>query len=399
MIFLKIKNSKALKKHNQYTLLTEIIKRQPISRSELTQHLDVSHTTISYLVKNLMEKDLVDEFYADSTGGRPPKLLNFKGDNKYIISISFKNKKILLGIYNLNFKLVDKTILNLKSESFQMILYNLNNLIYEKYLEYDIQDHQIYGVGLSIPGIYKKDKDIIINSTTNYLDQIHIKRELQNIFDTEKLYIDNDANLAVYYEWSQEQNKKYDNLIYIYVVEGIGSGFIVNNSLYVGSHGNAGEIGHMKVKSDGKKCSCGGIGCLETIFSIKAIENDFNEAINKGKSSIITKKYNFPFNYREIIEAYQKNDPLSRNIMNRAIKYFVRALSSIINIFDPQIIILGGIFEKFNEEMMNYVNKELEKTYFPDINDQPLIINKNDKQNYQLNAVTSFVFDQWKTNI
>jgi predicted transcriptional regulator len=91
---MEIKNSKALKKHNQQTLLSEIIKRQPISRSNLTQHLDVSHTTISYLVKDLMDKGLVVETTADSTGGRPPKLLSFKGDNKYIISISFEERKI-----------------------------------------------------------------------------------------------------------------------------------------------------------------------------------------------------------------------------------------------------------------------------------------------------------------
>jgi predicted NBD/HSP70 family sugar kinase len=396
---MEIKNSKALKKHNQYTVLNEVIKRQPISRSNLTQHLDVSHTTISYLVKDLMDKGLVVETTADSTGGMPPRLLSFKGDNKYIISISFEERKIAYAIYNLDIELIDKEIIDVKDELFVDIIKKVEKVSRLKNKEYDIDKKQIYGIGVSIPGIYKVDKDIVISSTTHYLGKINLKSELNKIFDYAPIYIDNDANLSVYYEWSHMLDKDYDNLIYVYVVDGIGSGIIVNNNLYTGSHGNAGEIGHMKVKSEGKQCICGSEGCLETISSIKAIEDDFNDAVDNGEDSFLTDLFEYPFDYKEIITGYLNKDDLSKKIIDRAIKYFVRGLSSIINIFDPQIIVLGGLFDDFNKEMIEDINKKLEKSYFPDKNDQPKIINRRDQPNYQLNAVTSFVFDKWKSNI
>lgn len=395
---MEIKNSKALKKHNQQTVLNEIIKRQPISRSDLTQHLDVSHTTISYLVKDLMDKGLVVEMTADSTGGRPPKLLSFKGNNKYIISISFEERKIVYSIYNLDIELIDKEIIDVNNEFFDDIIKKIKKVIKFKSQEFDISQEQIFGIGVSVPGIYKENKDLVISSTTHYLGNINLKAELEKIFNYAPIYIDNDANLSIYYEWSHMLDKEYDNLIYVYVVDGIGSGIIVNNSLYTGSHGNAGEIGHMKVKSKGKKCICGGRGCLETISSIKAIEDDFNKAVDNGEITFLTDLFDSPFDYKEIITGYLNNDKLCKKIINRAIKYFVRGLSSIINIFDPQIIVLGGLFDEFNEEMFGKINNRLENSYFPDENDRPKIINRRDQANYQILAVTSFVFDKWKAN-
>ncbi len=396
---MEIKNSKALKKHNQYTVLNEILNRQPVSRSSLTQYLEVSHTTISYLVKDLMDKDLVVETTADSTGGRPPKVLSFKGDDKYIISISLEERKISYALYNLNIELIDKTIIDVEGMSFVSIIKKLEKLNKQKNNEFKIDNNNIYGIGVSVPGIYKADKDIIVSSTTHYLNDVSLKEELSKIFEYAPIYIDNDANLSVYYEWSHMLDKKYDNLIYIYVVDGIGSGIIVDNNLYTGSHGNAGEIGHMRVKSNGKKCICGGTGCLETISSIKAIEDDFNLSVDNGEETFLTDLFEYPFNYKEIITGYLNNDSLSKKIINRSTKYFVRALSSIINIFDPQIIVLGGLFDEFNSEMISEIDQKLEVSYFPDKNDKPKIINRRDQPNYQLCAVTSFVFDKWKANI
>ena len=396
---MKIKNSKALKKHNQRTVLSEIIKRQPISRSNLTQHLDVSHTTISSLVKGLMNKGLVVEKISDSTGGRPPRLLNFKGDNKYIISISLEEKKIVYAIYNLDIKLIDKEIINVNNDFFIDIMKKIEKISKLKNKEFNINPNQVFGIGVSVPGIYKADKDLVISSTTHYLGNIKLKTELNKIFNYAPVYIDNDANLSVYYEWSRMLDRDYDNLIYVYVVEGIGSGIIVNNNLYTGSHGNAGEIGHMKVKSEGKKCICGNEGCLETISSIKAIENDFNKAVNNGEHTILTNLFKYPFDYKEIITGYLNNDKLSKNIINRAIKYFVRVLSNIMNIFDPQIIVLGGLFDEFNEEMVEEIYNKLGNSYFTDENEKPKIINRRERPNYQLCAITFFVFDKWKANI
>ena len=83
-----IKNTRELKQHNKYIILNEIIERQPVSRKELGQVLDVSHATVSYIIKELISDGLVVETdFLESTGGRPPRLVEFRGDKKFVVAV------------------------------------------------------------------------------------------------------------------------------------------------------------------------------------------------------------------------------------------------------------------------------------------------------------------------
>lgn len=385
---MKIKSSKALKKYNQHAILHEIINNQPITRAQLTEHLSVSHTTISYLVKDLIKQNLVIETRGDSRGGRPPKVLEFRGENKYIIVVNFEPKIIKLGLFNLNLKLIDKKRITIFKDSFKKIIDKIKKASDKILNENNIKKANIYGTGISI---YK-----IINGEINLNDQ-QIKEELKDIFDYTDFYFEKETNLAVFYEWNHSLKRKYKNIIYIEVTDSIKSGMIINNKLYRGSRKKVGQLGQMIniiKNADNKHNNI----YLNEYFSINTIEDEFNEMYLKGEETKIDKLFEPSFDYKKIIKAYIKEDPLSKKIIDKKLRYFLRTLFNIINLFDPQIVVLGGLFDQFNTEMIDKLTTDLKNSYYTNNNLKLQIIKRNYEKDYKLKAISSYVFEKWQEN-
>ncbi len=396
---MEIRNSKALKKHNKSIILNEIIENQPISRSDLTKKLDVSHATISYIVKDLLEQGLIVETeFSESTGGRPSRLLEFKGDNKYIIAVEIGSDEILYSLFNLNMERNKKESFNINNKKPKEILDKLFICVINDLEKLEIEYSKIIGVGISISGIFDEKRDLLYDSITNKWDHTSLKEELYNRFKL-PIHIGNDANLAAHYEWAYGVGVNYSNLIYIHLSNGIGSGIIINNQLYKGVHGNAGEIGHVKVKATGKKCDCGSVGCLETVASIEVIREKVNQSINNGEKSVLGEFHKPPYNFEDIIRAYNYNDFLCIDIVEDAVKYIISALSSVINMFDIELIILGGAFSYFNDQISNKIYQELNKVCFNNIIENLHIVKSSTNVYIPLCAAAAFVFDKWKNKI
>lgn len=396
---MEISNTKTLKKNNQFLILSEIIDNQPISRSELTNKLNVSHTTISTIVKELIEQELVvEKGFSESSGGRRPKLLSFNGKNKYIISIEIEERKIFYGLFDLNFDIQFKGEFCLENINFNQLVNNLYEEIYKELKDEKIDYDKIVGLGISVPGIYKKQDDEIIDAINEIIETKGVKKAFQEKFML-PVYLENDANLAVYYEWKYGLAKNYKQVIYIVLDEGIGGGIIMNNQIYRGGHGNAGEIGHIKVKASGKKCTCGGVGCLESIASINELEKKFNDRIAKGEQSIIQDIKPGPYDFEDMILAAKKNDYLANNIIEEAYKYIVVGISNLINIFDPELLIIGGYFNIYDDSFFDNLKSDLAEITFSNIVEDLEVKTTVRDNEFQLKASLAYVFDKWKNKI
>jgi glucokinase len=202
----------------------------------------------------------------------------------------------------------------------------------------------IKGIGIASPGPVNIRSGKIIAAPNLSWENFAIKQRLEAEFQL-PCALENDANAAAIGEWLFGAGKNRQDLIYITVSTGVGGGIICNGQILHGRDDAAGEIGHMTVANDGPHCNCGKYGCLEAVASGTAIGNEAKRLIVAGRnSSILLKAENKLelINAKIVAEAALENDPLAMEIFTRAINYLGIGIANLIQIFNPEMIIIGG---------------------------------------------------------
>ncbi|HXJ92743.1 MAG TPA: ROK family protein [Terriglobia bacterium] len=158
--------------------------------------------------------------------------------------------------------------------------------------------------------------------------------------------LENDVNAGTLGEHVLGAGVGASNLIGIFVGTGIGGGLIINSKLYEGSHGGAGEIGHMLIVLDGPLCGCGHRGCVEAVASRTAMERDVRAAIKSGRKSCVLelmKRRNKTRMTSSVINAaLKRKDPVMREVMERAQRYLGILVANVVNLLDPECVVIGG---------------------------------------------------------
>ena len=155
----------------------------------------------------------------------------------------------------------------------------------------------------------------------------------------------NDATLAALAEQKYGAGRGYKHLIYMTVSTGIGSGIVIDGKLYTGRSGFAGEIGHLTVDRNGPLCNCGNLGCLEAVASGTAVARMARERIAAGESSVladVARNQPDDLDARKVAEAARSGDALASSIMDEVGVSLGCGVVSLLNIFDPEVIVIGG---------------------------------------------------------
>lgn len=234
-------------------------------------------------------------------------------------------------------------------------IYYSNNTFNEDEVFYVINDfidrysEEAESIGIGIPGF---STDTFVNYTCN-LNLNHI--EITDYIKTKlPIYISNDANCAAIAEYEFKDHQMFSNYIFVTVGTGIGAGIILNGNLYTGSTGVAGEIGHMVIEKEGLACKCGRKGCFEKYASISALLNMTNSE-----------------NLKEVMYLIEKNHTM-QNVFETYLENLSEGLANIINIYDPEMLVIGGGLseyeEKFLYKLKSKIVPKLYNKYTYDIN-------------------------------
>ncbi|MCX5681731.1 MAG: ROK family protein [Candidatus Omnitrophica bacterium] len=225
----------------------------------------------------------------------------------------------------------------------------------------------VLGIGIGVPGIVDVTRRKIINTPNIRLSGVLLASIIQKKFKI-KVLLENDVNLGTLGEKTFGSAKHARNVVGLFPGTGIGGGIIINNELVSGSHGAAGELGHMIMDLRGPFCGCGNRGCLEALASRWAIERDIHKAIKNHKKTIIKKliKNNLAVIKSGILkEALKKKDSLTKKIMSEKSKILGQACINLRRIFDPEMIILGGgLIEACGDFMLPIIRKTVRADRF-----------------------------------
>lgn len=214
---------------------------------------------------------------------------------------------------------------------------------------------RLSGVGVCAAGFFDWQKKLLIHSPNlPGWDMVPLEKELEQQLGV-PVIAENDANAQALGEARLGAGRGAQDQIFITVSTGIGAGLIVDGSIYRGSKGFAGEVGHMVVKSDGPVCGCGRRGCLETVSSGTAIARAALNAVNDGKKTLLSAtlisegKLAAP----HIFQAAQLGDTVAKEILAEATHYLGIGLVNLVNLLNPEIIIVGGGVAEAGEVFLN----------------------------------------------
>lgn len=355
----KTGNLKLIQELNRSIILKTIRHYGPISRSEIAKRNKISPTTVTAAVKELICQGLVYEDGVDvSTGGRKPVLVRFSSDSKFIIAVAITNSSIKIAEMNLEAKVRRQKVFPVYNLTGKLVIDYLLKSIGQFLEEYSDLTKCI-GISIISPGIINVDKGIIYENTKLKLKNIPLKEMVEKQFKL-KTWLENDANAIALSEKRFGAYRKFKNLIYITIGDGVGAGIIVNGSIFRGCRGGAGEIGHTSIDRNGIPCDCGNTGCLENYVSWPAICSKVLSSVAQGKHTMMLELVKGDINritpsiFRD---ALKKDDQLAKEIMKDTAAYLATGMVNLVNLLNPDIIILGGKVAYDNHFLLSQVKK------------------------------------------
>ncbi|MFW6378219.1 MAG: ROK family protein [Bacillota bacterium] len=376
----KVGEALNVKDINQTSIFKLILKNGPISRKGLTAISDFSSATITNHVNILLEKGYVIETKKGySTGGRKPVYLTVNPDKSYILVISFKINTVELGIFNLRLELINKIKVKINSspeEIIAKVLDNIETIVSREQLSWD----KIICIGVSIPGIVDEEKKSLVFAPNLGWRNIDISALIQEKYDIQ-IIVENEANAAAVGEKVFSEISA-SSLVYVSINEGVGCGIIIDDNLYQGITGNAGEFGHIVLESDGKDCHCGQKGCWETIASEKFIVETVKERLQTSLK--IEEIYSQALEGRdELIEILQET---GRNIG--------RGLLNILYSLNPEYVIIGGNIVKARKYISQTIEGVLAADSLPSFSEQTKLRFSELGESAASYGMAQIIFDQ-----
>jgi predicted NBD/HSP70 family sugar kinase len=330
--------------------------------ADLGKEFNVSTPKITSTINELIEDGLVMDYgKIESTGGRRANLFGLASDSGYFVGVEVKKYSVTLGLLDFKKNMVrveentDFLLENTK-ESLQQLISIIKNFI----SSLQVPREKILSIGMNLTGR--------INYATGYsYSYFHFDEDpLSKIIEREigiKTYLDNDTRAMAFGEFCIGVVKNEKNVLFINLDHGIGVGIMIDGQLYYGKSGFSGEFGHIPFFDNEIICHCGKKGCLETEVSGAALIRQFQEKRRAGAGSILPldQKSIDDITLEDIILACNQDDTLAIECVAEVGEKLGKALAMLINIFNPELVILGGILSTTNDYIRLPVKSTLNK--------------------------------------
>jgi glucokinase len=226
----------------------------------------------------------------------------------------------------------------------------------------------IDGVGISSPGPCDPERGMVTDAPNlPGFHNIHLTRLVSGTLGVPAI-LENDANAAAYGEHRFGAGRGFKHIVYVTLGTGIGGGIIIDGKVYSGASGAAGEVGHMILLENGPPCNCGMRGCLESLSSGPAIARDASAALADGRTPGLAQMVGEAYPTTEqVYEAALQGDEACRDVIQRAGRYLGLGLAGLLNIFNPEALILGGGLTNLKDFYMGPALELASRGAFPQV--------------------------------
>jgi predicted NBD/HSP70 family sugar kinase len=336
------------KKDNKNSILKKTILRLCIQNGEysiaaLSEQINTSVPTVTKLIGELMDEGFMIELGKSGTsGGRRPSIYGLNPEAGYFIGLDIRHTHASVAVTDFKGGLIcfeDNIPFILEID--EACIHTISKNIRDFFVRHDLEWNRVLGMGISVAGR--------VNPKTGYsnLYSFDPERPINKILSEDldiPVVIENDSRAMTYGEYLSGVVKKEKNVLFVNVSWGLGMGMILDGRLYYGTSGYSGEFGHFPLLNNDQICRCGKVGCLETGASGSALVRMITEQLQAGRASSLSRifKDQGKVNLNDIFKAIQEEDILTIETIEKIGANLGRGLAGLINVFNPQLVVLGG---------------------------------------------------------
>ncbi|PJF40943.1 MAG: ROK family transcriptional regulator [Chloroflexi bacterium] len=371
-------SSSTIRSHNLSTILLALLWHENISRVQLAELTKLSPTTITNLVTHLLEDGIVEEGTSSAQprrgAGRPRMALRIIPEARYTIGVH-------IGVGHVRVALTDLLAQPLTIRSFTHpvqqspmgVLTQIADNVRKIIQQHNLEAERIIGIGVGASGLVDPYHGVNVFAPSLGWRDVAIRDDLQAIFEF-PVVVDNNVRAMALGEALFGSNQDVNALAFVYGGQGIGAGFVLDGQLYRGAAAGAGEIGHTTViADDGLQCHCGNRGCLETLVSEAAIVRMAKEIVARHDADCILPHYmtdDAPSQLESIFNAARDGDAATRNMLHECARYMGISLANLVNVFNPELIVMGGFFADGEDLLMPVIEATLRERAFANLGQQ-----------------------------
>lgn len=348
------KRTAEIRQANRQTIMRLLFLKGPMTRVELGKQSSLSLGTITNVTSELLRNGVLQETgMEESEGGRPRSILGISAQYGYLVGVDLGETHVQLELFDLGLKKFGVVRHNLTSgdnspETYvNTIAEGLNELI----ISTQISHAQILGMGVGVPGVVEHNGQISVSGPLWNWNSVSFLAMLENRIPI-PIYIDNGAKAMALAEHWFGAGRGAQDLVVVLLGTGVGAAIITKGDLYRGATNSAGEWGHTKIVLDGRTCRCGSQGCIEAYAGAPGIIATLHELTNE-QPYVIDDQFE---DIRALVEARQTGEPNATQTLYNTARYLGAGLANLVNLFNPECIVLGG-----------WVGSQIGETIMPDL--------------------------------
>ena len=289
----------------------------------------------------------------------------------YYVGVDLGGTNIAVGIVDENQKILAKGSVPTKaSREAELIIADMAALVEELLKSNKIPLSEVAYVGIATPGTVDDKNGVVVRAYNLPFFHFHIAEIFKRYLPVKEVYVANDANAAALGEAKAGAARGSRNSVMITLGTGVGGGIIIDGKIYSGFNGCAGELGHIVIKHNGRQCSCGRRGCWEAYSSATALSAVTKEKIFecevKGIRTLMLDDYKASgkVSARTAFAAMKKGDRVAAGVVDYYIEHLACGIANIVNIFQPEILCIGGGICNERENLLNPLNAILDREQY-----------------------------------
>ncbi len=327
-----------MRRANRSVVLTSLYRHGPLSRQELTRSTALSQASVSNIVGELLAEGLVEEAgVVESDGGRPRTLIRVAPLFAYVVGVDIGETRVQVELFDLSMRALAKADYVLESvrpapaDVVDRVLQGLAAVLREA----AIGPASVLGIGVAVPGVVDGEDDAEVDAQVLGWDRVPLGAMLRAGTEI-PVYLDNGAKTLGQAEMWFGAGRGARHAVVALVGSGIGAAVVTDGVIYRGVGSSAGEWGHTTVSYGGRACRCGARGCLEAYVGAEAVLDRFRDANGGVPAAGVDEESSFAALLGEL------GSPVAVDVLTETIGYLGAGLADLVNLFNPERIVLGG---------------------------------------------------------